>query len=210
VFGDGLIERLGGLGLRPGYLLHVGTIEPRKNLLMLLRAYSALPDSLRQSVPLVLVGLAGAKSEEVVELLRGEARHKNVRWTNYVPDECLPSLYSGALALLLPSHLEGFGTTAVEMMAVGGVVIASSAGALPETTAGRAHLLDPSDETGWRDTMLRVCRDRDWRHSLRRGVEEVAARYDWDRCAELTLGVYRRVLSGRNVEVKGAAHARAA
>jgi alpha-1,3-rhamnosyl/mannosyltransferase len=190
-----LEKRLAALGLRSGYLLHVGTLEPRKNVLMLMRAYCDLPGSLREHVPLVLAGAPGWNSDDVHDYLRDEGRDKNVRWFNYVEDRHLSALYSGAKALLMPSLHEGFGMPAVEMMALGGGVIASTAAALPETTAGQAHLIDPHDEAAWRAAMLRVCRDREWRQSLRQGGREVAAGYTWERCAALTLDGYRRALA---------------
>src|SRR5262249_61853671 len=142
---------------------------PRKNVLMLMRAYCALPESVRDYAPLVLVGAPGWNSQDVHQYLRDEGRHKNVRWLNYVKDRHVAALYSGARALVLPSLHEGFGMPAVEMMACGGAVVASSAGALPETTDGRAALVDPADEAAWHAAMLRVCRDREWRQSWRGG-----------------------------------------
>jgi alpha-1,3-rhamnosyl/mannosyltransferase len=186
--------RLKILGLKVGYFLHVGTLEPRKNLAMLLGAYRDLPASVREHAPLVLVGAPGWNVPDLEAYLRDGAKGDNVRWMNYVDDMHFSTLYSGAKALLLPSLHEGFGMPAVEMMAVGGAVLASSAGALPETTAGGAHLIDPNDQDAWRDAMLRVYRDREWRFGLRQGAREIAERYTWERCAELTLGAYRRAL----------------
>jgi O-antigen biosynthesis alpha-1,3-rhamnosyltransferase len=80
------------------------------------------------------------------------------------------------------------------MMACGGAVLASTAGAVVEVVGQKAHLLDPSDLAGWRDAMLRVILDDDWLRELRRGVVELAAPFTWERCAEQTLGVYRTML----------------
>jgi alpha-1,3-rhamnosyl/mannosyltransferase len=182
------------LGLEPGYLLHVGTLEPRKNLGMLVAAYGALPAAVRGRHPLVLVGGRGWNSAELEALLTARGRGWNVRRPGYVPDADLPAVYSAARALVFPTFYEGFGMPTIEMLACGGAVLASTAGAVAETVGGRAHLLDPLDADGWRAAMLRVCTDDDWWRGLRAGGGEVAARFTWERCAEQTLGAYRTVL----------------
>jgi alpha-1,3-rhamnosyl/mannosyltransferase len=193
--GHELADGLAALGLRPGYLLHVGTLEPRKNVPMLLRAYCSLPEPARERCPLVLAGGAGWNSADVHEVLRAEGRHKNVRWLGYVEEARFAALYSGARALLFPTFYEGFGMPAVEMMATGGAVIASTAEALAEVAGGSAaHLIDPLDQPGWRAAMLRACTDHDWLGSLARGATQHAARFTWERCAELTLSGYRQTL----------------
>ena len=194
VGGTQLARSLRRLGLSPGYLLHVGTLEPRKNVLMLLRAYCSLPASVRQRHPLVLAGGQGWNSQNVHGYLHQEARHKGVRWLGYVKNHDFAPLYSGARALLFPTFYEGFGMPAIEMMACGGAVIASTAGAVAETAGPQAHLLDPHDEAGWRDAMLRACTDADWAASLADGAPEHAARFTWEACAAATVGAYRRVL----------------
>lgn len=185
---EGAVRRL---GLRPGYLLYVGTIEPRKNLLMLMRAYCRLPAALRDRRPLVLAGGWGWNAGEVAEYLQQTGRHCGVLHLGYVADRDLPALYNGARALVYPSHYEGFGLPPLEMMACGGAVLVSTAAALVETTGGRAHLIHPGDEAGWHDALARVAVDDDWEAALRDGVTEAARRFTWERCAAATLRVYR-------------------
>lgn len=184
---------LRSLGLPTRYLLYVGTIEPRKNVLMLLRAYCALPASVRDAWPLLLVGHWGWNAGAVARYLDEEARHKGVIHVGYVRDRHLGALYSGARALAYPSWYEGFGLPAVEMLACGGAVLASTAGALAETVGGKAHLIDPADEAGWTAALARVATDDAWWSDLRAGAVEAAAPFTWERCAAETLGVYRRV-----------------
>jgi alpha-1,3-rhamnosyl/mannosyltransferase len=181
-------------GLRPGYLLHVGTLEPRKNVLMLMREYCELPLWLRERHPLVLVGGAGWNSVEEHDFLRGRGAASGIRWLGYVSDVFFGCLYSGARALLFPSHYEGFGMPTIEMMACGGAVIASRAGAVVETVGGVAYLVDAVDGRGWREAMYRVCVDEEWWRGLRAGALGWAARYTWQRCAEQTLAAYRKTL----------------
>src|SRR5205085_11868911 len=95
-----------------------------------------------------------------------------------------------------PSLYEGFGLPPVEMMACGGAVLASTAGAVKEVAGGRGHLIDPHDEEAWRRAMSRVVTDEDWWKSLRRDVSAVARCYTWERCAEETIQVYRSVCAG--------------
>jgi glycosyltransferase involved in cell wall biosynthesis len=184
-------DTLRRLGLPSRYLLYLGTIEPRKNLLMLLRAYCALPAALRDRWPLLLVGGWGWNTAEVAEYLHAEARHRGVIHLGYAAEEHVAALYSGARALVYPSLYEGFGLPPVEMMACGGAVLASTAAAVAEVAGGQAHLVDPHDVDGWRDALQRVVTDDEWWQALRHGAREVARPFTWDRCAAKTLAVYR-------------------
>jgi glycosyltransferase involved in cell wall biosynthesis len=179
------------LGLPPRYLLYVGTIEPRKNVLVLLQAYCDLPASVRQRWPLLLVGSWGWNAGAVARYLSEVARHRGVVHIGYLPERHLGAVYNGARALAYPSLYEGLGLPPLEMMACGGAVLASRVGALVETVAGHADLLDPHDIPIWRDALRRVVEDEDWRHSLRQGVLAVARPFSWERCAAETLRVYR-------------------
>jgi alpha-1,3-rhamnosyl/mannosyltransferase len=187
---------LARLGLPREYLLCLGTIEPRKNVLTLLRAYCELPWEVRERFPLVLVGGWGWGVGPVAEYLDREARYKGVRHLGYVADRHLGLLYNGARALAFPSFYEGFGLPPVEMLACGGAVLASTAGAVAETAGAAAHLIDPRDEVGWHDALLSVCTDDEWWSVLRRGAVEAARPFTWEQCAADTLRVYRQ-LAGR-------------
>jgi alpha-1,3-rhamnosyl/mannosyltransferase len=186
-------EVLGRLGLPPQYLLYVGTIEPRKNVLLLLQAYCALPPALRERWPLVLVGNWGWNAAPVAEYLHDVGRSHGVVHVGYLAEEHLAAVYNGARALVYPSLYEGFGLPPVEMLACGGAVLASTAGALVETVGGQAHLLDPNDQEGWRAALARVVTDDDWWQSLRAGARARARPYTWERCAAEVLQVYRAV-----------------
>jgi alpha-1,3-rhamnosyl/mannosyltransferase len=185
------------LNLPSRYLLYVGTIEPRKNILLLLRSYCALPDQLRAKWPLVLVGSWGWSTADVAAFYHDQAKHQGVVHLGYVKNRHLPAVYTGARALVYPSLYEGFGLPPVEMMACGGAVLASTAGALVETVGSRAHLVDPQDLDGWTAAMARVLEHDDWCLSLRKGVTEVAQAFTWERCAAETLTVYRTLCKGR-------------
>jgi alpha-1,3-rhamnosyl/mannosyltransferase len=188
------------LGLPPEYLLYLGTLEPRKNLLLLLRAYRGLPAPVRARFPLLLVGSWGWRAEGVADYLEREGQASGVYHVGYVADAHLSVLYNGARALAFPSLYEGFGLPPVEMLACGGAVLASSAPAVAETAGAAAHLIDPHDEDGWRAALLRVCTDDDWRDALRRGAAAAARPFTWERSAADTLGVYGDVLGSRSAE----------
>jgi alpha-1,3-rhamnosyl/mannosyltransferase len=185
---------LARLGLADGFLLHVGTLEPRKNLVTLCRAYLRLDKALRERCPLVLAGGWGWRYREIAEFLDAECRDAGVVRLGYVAEADLPALYSAAVGLVLPSHYEGFGLPAAEMLACGGAVLSSTAESLSEVVGRCGFRVDPADEDGWAGAMRRLVVDPDWAESLKAGAERQAARHTWGRCAADTVGVYERVL----------------
>lgn len=187
------------LGLPPRYLLYVGTLEPRKNLLMLMQAYCHLPAEVREKCPLLLVGGWGWNIGEMADYLDSHARHHGVIHLGYVPEERLCALYNGARALVYPSLYEGFGLPPLEMMACGGPVLASTAGALAELFGQHADLIDANDSHGWIHALNRIISDDDWHAHLCDGVQRHANRFTWKRCAEETLAVYQRVAGQQKV-----------
>lgn len=182
------------LGLPPRYLLYAGTIEPRKNLLLLLQAYGDLPASLRREWPLVLVGKWGWNYLDVAAYFENIARHQGVIHIGYVPEQHLAAVYCGGHALLYPSHYEGFGLPPVEMLACGGVVITSTAEALRETIGDYAYQLDAHDRDGWRAAMTRLVTDQDWWQSFRPGACNVARRFTSEQCVAETRALYHRLI----------------
>jgi alpha-1,3-rhamnosyl/mannosyltransferase len=185
------------LDLPPRYLLYVGTIEPRKNIMTLLHAYCSLPESVRARCPLLLVGGWGWNAGDVADFLESGAWQRGVLYRNYVPESDLAALYNGARALVFPSLYEGFGLPPVEMLACGGAVLASTAGAVAETVGRQAHLIEPLDIDGWRTAMQRVIEDDDWWRSLRRDAVAVVKPFTWEQCAADTLRVYRQLCGER-------------
>jgi alpha-1,3-rhamnosyl/mannosyltransferase len=183
------------LGLPESFLLYVGTIEPRKNVDTILRAYCALPESLRKRHALVLAGTWGWKYEEVREYFDSTGRSHGVIHLGYVADEDLPGLYNCARALVFPSHYEGFGLPPLEMLACGGAVISSTAAALREVLGDCAYFVEPDDEAGWRQAMERIVLDDGWRRQLCQGGVNRARPFTWECTAQCTWEVYRRTAS---------------
>lgn len=181
------------------FFLCVGTIEPRKNLGTVMRAFAELPPQIRSDCPLVLVGPWGWRAEVERKLFGEIGRPAGVRHVGYVSAGDLPALYAAARVLLYPSHYEGFGFPPVEMLACGGGVIASTADAVKEVLASHGWLVEPEDVTGWREVMARVASDDDLLNRLRvKGIEH-ARQYSWERAAAETVAVYRKVL-GQSIE----------
>jgi len=178
--------------LPASYLLFVGIASPRKNLDRLVRAFAKLSPSARGEAELILVGPPGWSNENLTRLLAGPAG-RGVRRLGTVPDDDLPALYSLARGVVNLSSYEGFGLPALEALACGTPLACANASAFPEVVGDCAILVDPRDEEAVSDALV----------TLLRGGTEVAARselgkrraaeFTWDRTAQATLEVYRRV-----------------
>jgi glycosyltransferase involved in cell wall biosynthesis len=141
----------GRFGLKRPYLLAVGTIEPRKNVDLLLDAYGGLPASIREEFELVFAGPPGwAQSATKARL---QQPPPGVRYIGYVDEEAMPGIFAGATALVYPSLYEGFGFPVAQAMAAGTPVITSNVSALPEVAGGAAILIDPHSKAELRDAM---------------------------------------------------------
>ncbi|MEF3168421.1 MAG: glycosyltransferase family 4 protein [Deltaproteobacteria bacterium] len=177
-----------------GYTLFVGTIEPRKNLLALLEAYSSLPSSVRRAWPLVLVGHRGWESTKIHERMAEAERKGWAIYLDYVAEEDLPFLYAGARLFVYPSLYEGFGLPVLEAMASGVPVVCSNTSALPEVAGDAALMCDPEDVEALARCVRSGLEDDIWRaFAVKKGLER-AVRFSWERCARETAAVYQRAL----------------
>ena len=175
-----------------GPILFMGTLEPRKNVGTLLRAYAEL---LKGADPPPL-WLAGGATEAAADWLRAIAEPPlagRVRHLGYVAADRRYDLYSQASMLVLPSHLEGFGIPVLEAMTVGVPVIVSNRGALPEVAGGAAQIVEPEDASGLADAMRRYLEDPGAAAAAAaRGLERARA-YSWDASAATLLALYAKV-----------------
>jgi glycosyltransferase involved in cell wall biosynthesis len=170
------------------YILAVGTLEPRKNLIGLMQAYALLPSDRPK---LVLAGARGWGDNPIYQAARQLGLLDAIQFTGYIPDDVLPSLYAGAQCFVYPSLYEGFGLPALEAMACGAPVITSRTSSLPEVAGDAGLLVDPNDTLELARAMERLMRDGSLRDELRvRGIAQ-AAMFSWDQTARRTAGVYR-------------------
>jgi glycosyltransferase involved in cell wall biosynthesis len=185
-------------GLKPGFILAVGTIEPRKNYRRLLGAYRKLRgESLpvligdRPGVPeLVIAGRLGWAFGDTLERIKAEP---GVRHLGHVDDSTLASLYRSASVLAFPSLYEGFGLPLLEAMAHGVPAVVGKGGALPELGDGAVVLVDPEDEASIAEGLERVLADAFLREKLGAAGKARAAEFTWERAAAATREILRRI-----------------
>ena len=183
-------------GLTHGkYFLTVGTLEPRKNLSLAIRAYSQLPLIVRQHYPLVVIGMKGWHASEIERLIMPLAQEGFLRELGYVPRGDLATIMAGATALIYPSIYEGFGLPPLEAMACGTPVICSNVSTLPEVVGDAGILIDPSDEIGLREILHVITEDKQLRTDLSTRARERSLSFTWKKCAQQTVEVYKSVIS---------------
>jgi glycosyltransferase involved in cell wall biosynthesis len=189
--------------LGDGYLLYVGTLHPRKNLVRLIQAFAGLLHSLAPTDPslasglqLVLAGQKGWLYDEIWTQVDRLGLKDRVIVTGYVPGADLAGLLSGALAFVFPSLYEGFGLPVLEAMACRTPVVCSNASSLPEVAGEAALQVDPLDVEAWTGALHRIVTDIGLRRALvERGLKQMR-HFSWRRCAEETLRVLEDAAGG--------------
>jgi glycosyltransferase involved in cell wall biosynthesis len=184
-------------GITREYVLAVGSIQPRKNLSRLVRAYSGLRrERGRSNLPqLVLVGKRAWLYGETLKAVEEEGVGDSVVLTGYVSEGDLPALYSGALCFAYPSYYEGFGLPPLEAMSCGTAVLTGDRTSLPEVVGDAGLTADPFDTGAIARALARLIEDAPLRADLgARGLQRASA-FDWRETARMTLQVYRRVMS---------------
>lgn len=177
--------------LAAGFILSVGTLEPRKNLPLLLRTYQTLRMRHDITAPLVLVGSKGWIYDEIFATIDALGLHAHVRHLTGVPDVQLAHLYHLAGVLAFPSHYEGFGLPALEAMHCGCPVVVSDRGSLPEVIGGAGLAVNPDDESAWVAALAAVLTDSTLANTLRQKGYKQALSFTWQATARQTLAVYR-------------------
>ena len=181
------------------YVLHVGTIEPRKNLSRLLEAIHRLRQARRRCAA-GGGGQPGMALRGIFQRLEELALDDAVLLSGYVPDADLPALYSGATLAAVPSLYEGFGLPVLEAMACGTPVICSATSSLPEVGGDAARYFDPNDTEAIADALLGVWRAEGLREAMRGQGLARAAQFSWQRAAAETLKIYEQVSKVKKVE----------
>jgi alpha-1,3-rhamnosyl/mannosyltransferase len=179
------------------YLLTVGTLEPRKNLEGLLRAFAGLSGPEAHGLGLVVAGGRGWMYERSLALIDELGLQSRVRELGYVPDEALPELYAGCELFVYPSFEEGFGFPIIEAMQAGAPVVCSRGGSLAEVGGSAARFFDPHDIGSIREGIQEGLNDPDRQGWIERGFRN-AERFDWAATADLTLGAIDSFLDCRS------------
>jgi glycosyltransferase involved in cell wall biosynthesis len=185
-------------GPRPdGPILFMGTLEPRKNVGVLLRAYTQLIEAVPSAPRLVLAGTATPAAKGWLRDIAQPPLEGRVQHLGYVEPDRRRDLYATASMLVLPSHLEGFGLPVLEAMTVGVPVIVSRRGALPEVGGDAAVTIEPEDVDGWAAAMRTYVEDpASAAAAVERGRRRAQA-YSWDASARALFGVYREAIQHR-------------
>jgi len=178
-------------GLPPRFVLHVGTLQPRKNIPTLLEAFARLP---LPDVHLVLVGGKGWLYDEIFARVTALHLQERVRFTGYVSDEELPLWYNAAALLAFPSVYEGFGMPMVEAMACGTPVVAANTSSIPEAAGDAALLFAAHDVAALADRMTAVLQDPSLAATMREKGLVQAQQFSWARAGVETAVAYQRAL----------------
>jgi glycosyltransferase involved in cell wall biosynthesis len=185
------------LGIRNGYVLHIGTFSYRKNIPTLLRAVAELrARGMWENRQLLLAGsqhLSLKGGHEIIGTIRDLDLKDTVVLTGYMPEEHVPGLYAHASMLVMPSIYEGFGFPVLEAMATGTPVICSDESSLPEVAGDAAVFFPPHDQHALANAIETLLRTPSIREQLRRKGIERASQFTWQRTAERTIAVYREV-----------------
>ena len=180
-------------GIADEYMIFVSTLEPKKNVPNIIRAYNAFRTESSSAAQLVLCGYKGWMSDEIDAELERTPYRKDIILTGFVDDEILPALMKGALFLLYPSIYEGFGLPVLEAMAMGLPVLTSNATSLPEVAGDAAIIVDPSSVAEMSDGMRRLAEDSSLRAEMVKKGFAQCAKFSWERCAKETLKIYREI-----------------
>lgn len=175
------------------FILYVGVVEPRKNLPLLLNSYKTLVSE-GIKLPLVIVGRFGWMYNELLRQIDNLGLKNQIHFTGYVPQADLPIVYNLADVFVYPSIYEGFGLPPLEAMACGTPVITTAISSMPEHVGDAGILVPAEDEWALSRAIQKVLTDRTLREQLKMKGPRQAANFTWERTAQETLQVYRKVL----------------
>lgn len=193
----GNVSSLEPLGITRPYALFVGTLEPRKNLANLIKAYGLLPPGARAGCDLVIVGGKGWKQTGLADLVHAGGLEANINFTGFVDDGVLATLYANCLFLAMPSLYEGFGFPIVEAQSFGKPVVTSNTSSMPEVAGDNAVLVDPNDPAAIAAAFGRLCTDTEFRNRIATGARDNAGRFTWENHAKGMLQIFEEAIRQR-------------
>ena len=173
------------------YILSVGTVQPRKNYQMLIRAFA--PVAQHQPHDLIISGGKGWLYDEMMAEVERQGLNGRVHFIGFVDDEDLPTLYSEATLFVMPSIYEGFGIPILEAMGCGTPVISSNVSSLPEVTGDTSVLLPPDNQLAWTDTIENLLQNRAQREALVKLGFDQAKQFSWQKSAKQLLQIYYKI-----------------
>ena len=175
------------------YILHIGTLEPRKNLSFLIEAFSeVIRDRAFDDLRLVITGKKGWYFEGLFEKVRKLNLEEKVIFTGYFDEEDKPALYKGAIVFAFPSLYEGFGLPPLEAMASGVPVISSNTSSMPEVIGDAGILISPEDHDAWVENIKKVVSSQELQDEMKIKNKKQLEKFSWDITAEKTLAVYKK------------------
>ncbi len=175
------------------YLLYVGTIEPRKNLIGLLKAYELLDKRLQEKYPLIICGAKGWNTGKIWQTYNRLKSKANIKFMGYLPDSILAKLFQEASIFVYPSVYEGFGLPVLEALGCGIPVITANCSSLPEVTGKAAVLINPSEPKTIAKAIQRLLGDSKIRLALGQKGRLQAKKFSWEKAAKETLRILEEV-----------------
>lgn len=173
------------------YILSVGTLEPRKNILTLINAFLQLPNNLQQKFPLVIIGQRGWLDDNIINKINALVNQQKLYFLNYVSDTDLIRLYANAKVFCYPSIYEGFGLPPLEAMASGIPVITSNSSSIPEVVGENSLMHESQDDFQLKQHLYNVLNDENLHKQLSEYSLNRSKLFSWNKTAEQTLQVYK-------------------
>ena len=174
------------------YILSVGSIEPRKNLIGLLKAYNLLDSELKQEYKLVLVGFKGWENRDIMEII--EKNQESIHYLGFISDKELAKVYNLASLFVFPSFYEGFGLPPLEAMACATPVVSSNSSSLPEVGGDAVVYCDPNDCSDIKDKIAMVLHDKELQKEMvDKGLQQ-AKKFSWEKSAQEHMRVFKELM----------------
>jgi len=183
--------------LQKSYFLFVGQLEPRKNLLRLVHAFLLFKQQSHKDHQLILAGSKGSAGEDFMHFILSPQLADKVRWLDYVKEEDLPALYTGAEAFLFPPVKESFGMPPLEAMGCTTPVVCSNAAAIPEVVGDGAWMIDPANVGEWTKAMVRIATEPAFGQLLREKGRSRVSLFQMDNTARQTLAAFKMAAQAR-------------